>query len=372
MLSESSVRLLWTDTSDNETGFRIEQKKEGGAYIKIGLSGAGSESRTLYGRTPGATYTYRVRAYNAGGNSEYSNEAVAALTKPGAPGQLMARAISDSEVVIAWQDNSVLETGFILQRKKGKCDSTNPWEDAGTPPADSEEYTDIGLQATTLYSYQIKAINSYGESAYSACGTSILTGKAGTPASPTNLKAEALDYNSIHISWDDNSIDETSFKVYRWTSSGGKWVLLATTEADATESMDDLAAGNKALKTYQYYVKACNNIGCSPASAVAGVPHAPAALSAVPDATAGIIVTLVPADDDPSGYIVYRKAGWCKSENLWEELTTLPGETTSFHDASAVSGTRYSYLSVAFLISDYNPVAYGYSLESSCASVLAP
>jgi hypothetical protein len=199
------------------------------------------------------------------------------------------------------------------------------------------------------------------------------TGKEGTPASPTNLKAEAVDAGRIHLSWDDNSAAETSVRVYRWTSPGSSaWGLYSTTESDITEFTDDSAAGNNTTDLYSYYVRACNSKGCSPTSAAAEVPHAPAAASAVPGATGGISVAWPSADDNPSGYIVYRKTGRCNSANLWEEQTILPEEATSYHDDSVVSGTRYSYRRITFRMSDYHPVAYGYSLQSSCVSAVAP
>jgi hypothetical protein len=373
VLAEDRVRLDWTDSSVNEAGFKIEQKEEGGDYSNIAFAGADVKYRILYGRVPGTTYTYRVRAYNQGGNSSYSNEAVAALTKPNAPTQTMARAISASETVIAWQDNSVLEKRFILERKTGNCASADPWEAVRWPQANTEEYTDTGLQADTVYSYRIKASNSYGKSPYSECATSVPTGKEGTPGSPANLRAEAVDDFSIILGWNDNSTDEGSFKIFRRTMSDSTaWSLYSQTEAGITEFIDDSAAGNSSSTTYLYYVKACNKYGCSPPSAAAVVPHAPVALTAVPAAAGGISLAWEPAEDNPSGYIVYRKTGDCDSAEQWEELVILQEGSASHHDVSVTSGTRYSYLCTGFQLSEHHPVSYGYSLESSCTSSLAP
>ncbi len=82
------VELGWTDTSTNESGFKIERRTGGGAYSQIASPGANSGSAAYYtdnSTSPRTTYTYRVRAFNVAGNSGYNNE-VAATTPGGPPG----------------------------------------------------------------------------------------------------------------------------------------------------------------------------------------------------------------------------------------------------------------------------------------------
>lgn len=84
-ISSIQINLFWTDNSANESGFKIERKTgAGGAWAQIGTVGA---NVTTYadtsGLTPATTYTYQVRAYNAAGDSAYSNPASA--TTPGNP-----------------------------------------------------------------------------------------------------------------------------------------------------------------------------------------------------------------------------------------------------------------------------------------------
>lgn len=75
----TGVNLAWIDNSANETGFRIERKGDAGTFAEIALVGANITSYNNTGITASALYTYRVVAYNASGNSSYSNEAAAAL-----------------------------------------------------------------------------------------------------------------------------------------------------------------------------------------------------------------------------------------------------------------------------------------------------
>ena len=73
-ISSISISLSWTDNSNNETGFKIERKTEGGTYTVISTVPANSTSYTDTGLQHSTTYYYRVFAYNSYGNSSYSNE----------------------------------------------------------------------------------------------------------------------------------------------------------------------------------------------------------------------------------------------------------------------------------------------------------
>lgn len=79
--SPTEIRLSWTDASDNEDGFKVERKTSGSSFTEIKILTANSTTYTDTGLTPDTTYYYRVRAYNAAGYSDYSNEASATTQK---------------------------------------------------------------------------------------------------------------------------------------------------------------------------------------------------------------------------------------------------------------------------------------------------
>jgi Tol biopolymer transport system component len=81
--STSQINLAWTDNSTNEDGFRIERCTGASCtnFAQIATVGANATSYQNTGLAAGTTYRYRVRAFNAAGNSAYSNIA-AATTDP--------------------------------------------------------------------------------------------------------------------------------------------------------------------------------------------------------------------------------------------------------------------------------------------------
>jgi len=81
--SSSQINLSWTDNSSNETGFKIERCKGANCtnYVQIIQVGANVTAFANAGLTKNTTYRYRVRAFNADGNSAYSNAASARTLK---------------------------------------------------------------------------------------------------------------------------------------------------------------------------------------------------------------------------------------------------------------------------------------------------
>jgi hypothetical protein len=68
------IALSWTDTSNNETGFAIQRSTDDGKSYKQTATVAANVS-TYVDTSPGKSkfVSYRVRAFNAVGNSAFSN-----------------------------------------------------------------------------------------------------------------------------------------------------------------------------------------------------------------------------------------------------------------------------------------------------------
>ena len=170
-VSSSQINLTWKDNASNENGFEIERCTGSGctsfAHIASVASNVTTYSNTgLLASTP---YTYRVRAYNAGGDSEYSNQAsattLAAPTLPATPSNLTATAVSRSQINVAWKDNADNETGFRIERCRGS--SCTNFAAIATVGQNATSYQNRGLSRATTYRYRVRAYNAAGNSAYS-------------------------------------------------------------------------------------------------------------------------------------------------------------------------------------------------------------
>jgi hypothetical protein len=74
-VSTTQINLSWTDNSSNEQGFQIERCTGNGCtnFAQVGSVGANVTTFPSTGLTRNTWYRFRVRAFNASGNSAYSN-----------------------------------------------------------------------------------------------------------------------------------------------------------------------------------------------------------------------------------------------------------------------------------------------------------
>src|SRR5438477_5480379 len=80
--SSSQINLSWTDNSNDETGFKIERSSDGKTYTQISTVNVNVTTYADSGLAASTKYYYRILAYSDGGNSAYSNTAIATTTTP--------------------------------------------------------------------------------------------------------------------------------------------------------------------------------------------------------------------------------------------------------------------------------------------------
>ncbi|MBN1673364.1 MAG: fibronectin type III domain-containing protein, partial [Kiritimatiellae bacterium] len=251
------------------------------------------------GLAAATTYYYRVRAYNAAGNSAYSAIAGATTQEglPAAPSGLSATAVSASRIDLGWTDNSNNETGFKIDRRRS---GTDVWDRIAEPGAGATAYSDSGLPANTLFYYQVKAYNAAGNSAYS--GIAGATTQEGLPAAPDGLTATAVSASRVDLGWTDNSNNETGFKIDRRMSHTAAWVRIAETGAGVTSYADSaLPAGVKFYYTIKAFNAGGNSAEAGPADATTPGPIAYTAYNDLAWASGQLAVNITTYTRDESG-----------------------------------------------------------------------
>lgn len=164
-VSGSQNNLSWTDNSSNEDGFKIESSlnNQFGPFSQIATTSANVVSYSNTGLTADQTYYYRIRAFNAGGNSSYTNTAYAitATVAPSDPSNLTTTA-SSSSAALNWSQSSTNEEGFKVERG---TDGVN-FTEIATKGINVTNHVDPGLAPGTYY-YRVRAFNVIGNSGYS-------------------------------------------------------------------------------------------------------------------------------------------------------------------------------------------------------------
>ena len=179
----AQANLVWTSTATSKTvGFRIERATgSAGAFAALGTVSAYTSTFSDTTVVAGATYRYRVFAFNAGGDSPPSKIATITMpvvpTLPAAPTNLLfVSPAARRSITISWIDHAANETGFYVYRST--VGASGPWTLVQTVPAQTATapstvtFTNTLLNPNTPYWYKVSAFNATGASAY----TNVVTG----------------------------------------------------------------------------------------------------------------------------------------------------------------------------------------------------
>lgn len=209
LASDGSIALNWTDNSGTETSYEVLRNG-------VVIATIGANSNTYSDSPPSAeqTYTYGVRAV---GKNAVSFTAEVNYTMLGQPSNVALEPTSDNEIFITWQDNSTLESNYLLFRNGIQIATLDP---------NIVNYQDFDVGPENTYTYNIKAIGNNGESLSSNDATLKLLFR------PTELQSNFFSQSELQVSWTDNSSAESGYEIYRDGTLVGSEAANATTFVD--------------------------------------------------------------------------------------------------------------------------------------------
>jgi len=359
-LLSNKVTLAWTDNSGDESGFKIYRKTASGTYALIrttarNITGYVDNDSAL---KDGTLYYYHISATNTAGDSAFSNE-VSGTTPLAKPTSATAAAVSSSQINLAWIDNSASETGYKIERKTG---ATGTYAQIALVGANTQNYSDTGLNFNTRYYYRVRATNGTIDSDYSneTWATTLLD----APLAPSNLAITSTLSNQISLSWTDNSNDESGFTIQRKTGATGTYATIVTTGANVTAYRDrDTALVDGTL--YYYRVYATNATGNSAFSNEASGTTAlakPTSATATAVSSSQINLTWVDNSASETGYKIERKTGVA---GTYSQITEVSANVQNYTDTNGLdSNTRYYYRVRA----NNGPLNSDYSNETSAVT----
>lgn len=113
---------------------------------------------------------YVVRVSNDGGTVSSSTAEVTVIPVPPEPANVLAEAQGSSQVRVSWEPVGDFMESFTIERAS---DSSGPWTEVGTRPADGTSFTDTALDPVTTYYYRVRAENQFWEGSFSEAVSTI-------------------------------------------------------------------------------------------------------------------------------------------------------------------------------------------------------
>jgi FtsP/CotA-like multicopper oxidase with cupredoxin domain len=181
---------------------------------------------------------------------------------------------NNARIKVTWNDNSITETSFLIQRTTDNV----TWTNAGSSVSPlnqpnihgSRTFTDPTADPTAAYLYRVVALNAVGYGgAFPGMTVQSMSATVAInpPAAPTTLAATIQAGPKVSLTWRDNATSEAGFTIQRSSDAGVTFTQAGTAPARAgTGNVTWVDSAVTAGLTYQYRVVATNIAGSSSAS----------------------------------------------------------------------------------------------------------
>jgi len=333
-ISGHQVALSWTDNSAIESAYHVEALIDD-IWTPVAAVDAGCTTATVKGSfEPAAIYQFRVRAYC---NSSYAYSEYLEITTdpaplwPHAPSDIVATAVSATEIHLAWTDPADDADEYTIERSP---DGVN-WTVLAAE-VDNQYIDDTSLTEGTLRYYRVLAFNAVGVSAYSQ-----VTSAATMLTAPSQLSRESRSGHQTVLTWRDNSAAESTYEVEGLID--GSWTHLLTLSANTTRATIERTF--EPNTNYEFRVRAYSySAGYSDYALLADLatpdwPESPSDLAATASSATQIDLTWV---DETVGNDSYALETSLDGSN-WTVLATVGGTQRAYTHDGLTGGTLHYY-----------------------------
>uniref|UniRef100_A0A452GWK0 Myomesin-1 n=1 Tax=Gopherus agassizii TaxID=38772 RepID=A0A452GWK0_9SAUR len=180
--TDTSVVVTWTESKDAKelVGYYVEASIAGSGRWEPSNNNPVKGTRFIcHGLLTGENYIFRVRAVNAAGLSEYSQESEAievkaAIAAPSPPYDITVLESVRDSMVLGWKQPKIIGgaeiTGYYVNYREVIDGVPGKWNEANIKPVSERAYRIHNLKENMVYQFQVAAANLAG---------------VGTPSPPT-------------------------------------------------------------------------------------------------------------------------------------------------------------------------------------------
>lgn len=319
VISSDQIRLTWKVNSDTVEGYAIERKREG-VYENIAFPEIADSLLYDIKLDPNTAFTYRMRAYNLAGYSDYSAETIATTLSDGGKFQAENGVVS-IEAEYGEQGNiwTIGQDDFASGGKYLEINSTRDHSgelpECELPLCIKSYFFTIKDEGNYRFWYRILSDGQEGNSFFWRIG-------AGPWVLENNLTGIGVWYYSENEQVQNLTAGDYIMELgYRESGTRlDKFIF----QLDTIKSPE----GNGPVQS----------IGLYPLP-----PKKPVSLVANALSSTSIKITWSDYAEDEDGYIIQRKV-----DSAFTEVAQLAQNSTVFNDSGLVASTSYSYRVYAF------------------------
>ncbi|XP_010637041.1 myomesin-1 [Fukomys damarensis] len=285
--TDTSVVVSWEEPRDAEelVGYYIEASAVGsGVWEPCNNNPVQGARFTCHGLTTGQSYIFRVRAVNAAGLSDFSQdseaiEVKAAIAAPSAPCDITCLESFRDSMVLGWkkpdESGGAEITGYYVSYREVAGGVPGPWREANVKALSEEAYKISNLKENMVYQFQVAAVNIAGLGAPSAVSQGFRCEEwtIAVPGPPHSLRYSEVRKSSLVLQWKPPVHSGR-------TPVTGYFVDLKEAKAkdDQWRGLNKAAVKNTYLKvqdlqegvSYVFRVRAVNQVGVGKPSDLAG------------------------------------------------------------------------------------------------------
>ncbi|QSE96464.1 FG-GAP-like repeat-containing protein [Fulvivirga lutea] len=357
------VKLLGIINNKNAIGSKIQVIRSEDILTKEIHTNSGNDSQSSlvqhFGLAQNNTVDLRVfwpnngiqTIQNVAANQIITIEEIQLLE---APTNLVSNGIDDDILSLSWEDNSINEVGFIIQKRINNLGHYYNYDTV------SSNITTYNRSVTSENNLEFRVL-AYEDNGYSLPSNTINVGFP--PFAPSNLEVNIYNEQQLILTWNDNSENEIGFVLERSEVDNLNYYNLDTIYANSSLIYFDnnVVIGDE----YFYRVRAYNDYGSSAYSnEVSDIPEGNPPIeptNLILDQVDNTIqLTWIDNSDDEEGFIIYKSIN---NNSNYEPIDSITSNITTYSDADLTNRTTYFYTVYAYNVS-------GRSFRSNEASIL--
>ncbi len=229
-----------------------------------------------------------------------------------------------TQVDLFWNDNSLNEDGYHLERKLGICSAAGSWTPIQTYLPGTLSHIDSTLNIGASYCYRIRTFTNSGETSRWVEREVTTT----TPTAPTDLIATVVSTTEVQLSWTDTTSIEEGFVIERCSGSGCSnfdQIAIVGTDVYTYTDMDVCESGNYTYRVKSYRTARWATAYSNEYSVTTPSTPNPAAFSLSAQGMSEAEIGLIWTDtaNDETGYKIERCSGAAVACTLDTDFTEI-------------------------------------------------